>query len=173
MSVILGENGEYISGSKESVKEQGEVMTPEYIVNAMLNQIEDAWKDPTYVFLEPSCGTGNFLVEILERRIKALGNVEDALNTILAMDVNKETLEVARRRLLRIALRNTSGELLERFRAIVLNNIFWVEDSIAFLKNDGFAQKKFVYTDPTGDNCVMSDDERNAFLKGDTECSNG
>lgn len=58
--------------SKERVKELGEVFTPDGIVKDMLDL--DGVKEYSYdldkTFLEPSCGTGNFLVEIVARKCK-------------------------------------------------------------------------------------------------------
>ena len=163
---IRDADGEYVSGSLENVKSQGEVMTPSHIVDAMLAQIDPtAWKDPAYVFLEPCCGTGNFLVAILEKRIKTLHNVEKALNTIIAMDINPDTLETARRRLLKRAFRMKPTPAMRlRFTQIVYNNVFLVEDSIAYMRDRRFEEKKFVYDDPTGYNVVMSDEERSRIL---------
>lgn len=57
--------------SKERVKELGEVFTPEHIVKDMLNLdgVKECSYDLDKTFLEPSCGTGNFLVEIIERKV--------------------------------------------------------------------------------------------------------
>ena len=165
---ILDADGEYVSGSLENVKSQGEVMTPPHIVKAMLALIpKEAWSDPSYVFMEPCCGTGNFLVAILEKRIKTLHNVEKALNTIIAMDINPDTLETARRRLLKRAfMMKPTPAMRLRFTQIVYNNVFLVEDSIAYMRDEknGFEEKKFVYDDPTGNGCVMSEEERNNIL---------
>ena len=71
--------------SKERVKELGEVFTPDGIVKDMLGLVDEAsikdmgdnangYQGYSYdldkTFLEPSCGTGNFLVEIVARKCK-------------------------------------------------------------------------------------------------------
>ena len=164
---IRDADGEYVSGSLDNVKNQGEVMTPSHIVDAMLAQIDPtAWSDPAYVFMEPCCGTGNFLVAILEKRIKTLHNVEKALNTIIAMDINPDTLETARKRLLKRAFRMKPTPAMRlRFTQIVYNNVFLVEDSIAYMRDGRFEEKKFVHDDPTGYNVVMSEEERENILQ--------
>lgn len=58
--------------SKERVKKRGEVFTAEREVNAMLDLVENECVRPESRFLEPACGTGNFLVAILERKLKAI-----------------------------------------------------------------------------------------------------
>lgn len=56
--------------SKQRVRDFGEIFTPGHIVDKMCNMVpEDVWKDPTCLYLEPTCGTGNFLVAILQKRI--------------------------------------------------------------------------------------------------------
>lgn len=58
--------------SKERVKKHGEVFTPKWVVDMMLDQpgIKEATKDLKTTFLEPSAGEGAFLIEILNRRLK-------------------------------------------------------------------------------------------------------
>lgn len=55
--------------SKERVAEHGEVFTNEREVNAMLDLVKDATKRIESRFLEPACGDGNFLIEILRRKL--------------------------------------------------------------------------------------------------------
>ena len=59
--------------SKKRVADFGEVFTAEREVNAMLNLLpETIWHNITATFLEPSCGNGNFLAEILSRKLNAV-----------------------------------------------------------------------------------------------------
>lgn len=55
--------------SRERVRNHGEVYTGEREVQAMLNLVEHETERIDSRFLEPACGTGNFLVPILERKI--------------------------------------------------------------------------------------------------------
>ncbi|OOF43475.1 hypothetical protein BKK51_11405 [Rodentibacter trehalosifermentans] len=55
--------------SKQRVADFGEVYTNEREVNAMLDLVADQASSPEKTFLEPACGTGNFLVEILKRKL--------------------------------------------------------------------------------------------------------
>ena len=60
--------------SVERVRTLGEVFTPAGTVNAMLDLLP-AWvwdAHPSVTFLEPSCGTGNFLVAVLTRKLAAV-----------------------------------------------------------------------------------------------------
>jgi len=63
---------ERASKSKHRIAEYGEVLTPEHIVNAMLDLVKQETERIDSRFLEPACGTGNFLIEILERKLKVV-----------------------------------------------------------------------------------------------------
>jgi 23S rRNA G2445 N2-methylase RlmL len=58
--------------SKQRVADYGEVLTPPNIVNAMLDLVKQETERIDSRFLEPACGTGNFLVEILDRKIRVV-----------------------------------------------------------------------------------------------------
>lgn len=55
--------------SKARVVAHGEVFTAEREVNAMLDLVKPETERIESRFLEPACGTGNFLVEILRRKL--------------------------------------------------------------------------------------------------------
>jgi hypothetical protein len=51
------------------VAEHGEVFTPPWLVEAMLDLVKDETERIDSRFLEPACGSGNFLVRILQRKL--------------------------------------------------------------------------------------------------------
>lgn len=55
--------------SRQRVADHGEVYTHEREVNAMLDLVAEQTQRIDARFLEPACGTGNFLVEILRRKL--------------------------------------------------------------------------------------------------------
>ena len=55
--------------SRSRVRELAEVFTNQREVDAMLDLVADAFAELDIKFLEPSCGSGNFLVEILRRKL--------------------------------------------------------------------------------------------------------
>ena len=57
--------------SKQRVTEHGEVFTGEREVNAMLDLVKQETERVDSRFLEPACGDGNFLAEILRRKLVA------------------------------------------------------------------------------------------------------
>lgn len=58
--------------SKKRVADHGEVFTSEREVNAMLDLVKQETERIDSRFLEPACGTGNFLTEILERKLRVV-----------------------------------------------------------------------------------------------------
>ena len=60
---------EQLVKSKQRVADHGEVFTPAHIVNAMLDLVKDESERIDSRFLEPACGEGNFLKEVLARKL--------------------------------------------------------------------------------------------------------
>ena len=58
--------------SKKRVADHGEVFTPEWLVEAMLDLVKDETERLDSRFLEPACGSGNFLTKILKRKLAAV-----------------------------------------------------------------------------------------------------
>ena len=92
--------------SRQRVTERGEVFTAEREVNAMLDLVKQETERRDSRFLEPACGNGNFLVEILRRKLevirrqyqKQLGELElqttIALSSIYGVDIMKDNQRV-------------------------------------------------------------------------------
>ena len=58
--------------SKQRVADHGEVFTPAWLVEAMLDLVKGETERIDSRFLEPACGSGNFLVQILRRKLAAV-----------------------------------------------------------------------------------------------------
>jgi N-6 DNA Methylase len=58
--------------SKQRVVDHGEVFTPAWMVEAMLDLVKDETERIDSRFLEPACGSGNFIVQILRRKLAAV-----------------------------------------------------------------------------------------------------
>ena len=58
--------------SKQRVADHGEVFTPAWMVEAMLDLVKEESERIDSRFLEPACGSGNFLVKILQRKLAAV-----------------------------------------------------------------------------------------------------
>jgi len=97
--------------SKQRVTEYGEVLTPQHIVNAMLDLVKQETERIDSRFLEPACGTGNFLIEILNRKLRvvearyAKSQLEYeryailAVSSIYGIDILEDNAEECRNRL--------------------------------------------------------------------------
>ncbi len=58
--------------SKQRVADHGEVFTPGWMVDAMLDLVKEESERIDSRFLESACGSGNFLVKILARKLDAV-----------------------------------------------------------------------------------------------------
>jgi hypothetical protein len=58
--------------SKQRVADHGEVFTPAWLVDAMLDLVKGEADRIDARFLEPACGSGNFLVRVLQRKLAAV-----------------------------------------------------------------------------------------------------
>ncbi len=97
--------------SKKRVADHGEVYTSKRKVNAMLYLVKQETKRIDSRFLEPACGTGNFLVEILRRKLNAVseGYCENqidfekyavvAISSIYGIDILEDNVLTCRNRL--------------------------------------------------------------------------
>jgi len=100
--------------SKHRVAKYGEVLTPQHIVNAMLDLVKQETERIDSRFLEPACGTGNFLIEILERKLRVVerrygkSQLEYecyailAISSIYGIELLEDNVEECRRRLFEV-----------------------------------------------------------------------
>jgi hypothetical protein len=97
-------NREYMSGVERDqarVKSTGEVFTPTPLVQEMLDQLpSDVFTDPSKTFLDNSCGDGQFLGEVLIRKMENGSTFEQALSTVYGVDLMQDNVNECRRRLL-------------------------------------------------------------------------
>src|SRR5215472_10661485 len=55
--------------TKRRVADHGEVFTPSWLVEKMLDLVKGETERIDSRFLEPACGSGNFLVPVLQRKL--------------------------------------------------------------------------------------------------------
>ena len=95
--------------SKQRVKDFAEVFTPKHIVKDMCDLVpKEMWTNVETTFLEPACGTGNFLAEILERKFKLCEDWEDglrALKSVYGVDIQQDNVEEAKGRLFELYIK--------------------------------------------------------------------
>lgn len=97
--------------SKKRVADHGEVFTSEREVNAMLDLVKQETERIDSRFLEPACGDGNFLSEILRRKLKIVKSkyaksqleferfATTAISSIYGVDILKDNVEACKDRL--------------------------------------------------------------------------
>ena len=109
---------------KERVKNTAEIFTPDWLVKEMVDKLpKELWKEGE-PFCDPACGDGNFLVEILSRKINKGHNPLEALKTIYGADIMSDNIKECRMRLIEIVQKH-EPLTLNHVKA-VMRNIVWV-----------------------------------------------
>lgn len=144
--------------SRKRVADHGEVFTNEREVNAMLDLVKEETERIESRFLEPACGDGNFLIEILRRKLvvvkKLYGGKQSrhdyekysilALSSIYGVDILEDNAEECRNRLYdewnlsytKECGNEASDECREAAKYILKCNIL-CGDALTMLRNDG------------------------------------
>lgn len=126
--------------SKERVSKFAEVFTAEREVKAMCDLIPtEIWENIGSTFLEPACGNGNFLAEILERKLSRCENVEQgltALKSIYGIDIQQDNVEESKLRLFDIFIKHfpKSPAITGLEAAAILENNIICGDSLEIMK---------------------------------------
>ena len=127
--------------TKQRVSEHGEVFTSEREVNAMLDLVKQETERIDSRFLEPACGDGNFLSNVLERKLdiveKNYKNSQKefekyslvAISSIYGVEILEDNTKTCRERLLSI--------FEKRY-----NSIFSNEQNIKFIKSAKYLLEK-------------------------------
>ena len=142
--------------SKERVAEHGEVFTDEREVNAMLDLVKDESSRIESRFLEPACGNGNFVTEVLNRKLvtvrKKYGRSPSdyekfsiiAVSSIYGVDILEDNVKECRKRLYdfwnrhytEICGSESREEVRKAAKYIIRHNILH-GDALTMLKNNG------------------------------------
>lgn len=97
-------NRTYMSGierEKIRVKSTGEVFTPTPLVQEVLDEMpSDMVTNNSKTVLDPTCGDGQFLGEVLIRKMENGSTFEQALSTVYGVDLMQDNVELCRERLL-------------------------------------------------------------------------
>ena len=129
--------------SKQRVTDHGEVFTAEREVKAMCDLVESQCDNVDSTFLEPACGDGNFLSEILGRKLlrvkkNARSNATEwewlsirAIASLYGVDILQDNVEACRERLFKqwdkayksACKKNCNDETRESVRYILSKNI--------------------------------------------------
>jgi len=94
------------SKSKERIKQTAEIFTPAWLVNEMLDKLQEYGPESFEegkTFLDPACGNGNMLVEVLKRKILLGHDKTNAISTVYGTDIMRDNIDECKDRLLEIA----------------------------------------------------------------------
>lgn len=153
--------------SKERVADFGEVFTNEREVNAMLDLVKDETENIESTFLEPACGDGNFLIEVLRRKLKVVkeryGKNEEqyekfsivAVTSIYGVELLQDNVNACIERLFNywndeytVNCKNIQSDTCREACRYILSKNILCGDALTMLKNDGtpiiFAEWKLV-----------------------------
>lgn len=151
--------------SRQRVSDHGEVYTSQREVNAMLDLVKQETERIDSRFLEPACGTGNFLVEILKRKLKVVEsrykksqleyerNAVIAISSIYGVDILEDNVDICRERLFdiiknkytRLFKNLISKDYLISIKFILFKNIIW-GDALT-LKTVGLVEEPIVFSE--------------------------
>ncbi|MDO4781319.1 MAG: N-6 DNA methylase [Candidatus Saccharibacteria bacterium] len=139
--------------SKKRVKEFGEVFTPEFIVKQMCDLCEPDLSRIDGKVFEPTCGNGNFLVEILRRKLTNITfknqkqfefEIILALSNVYAVDIQPDNVAEARKRLHHIVLDFTKDR---RSSAAFLLHIEYILTKTILVGNTLAGKAKLIFYD--------------------------
>jgi len=151
--------------SKQRVADHGEVLTGRREVNAMLDLVKSETERIDSRFLEPACGTGNFLAAILERKLRVVetrygkSQLEFeryailAVSSVYGIDILEDNVHQCRQRLfgifdlnyLRLFKGHSSDDCRESVRYILERNI--IHGDALSLKTVGDNPKLIVFSE--------------------------
>lgn len=119
--------------TRQRVVEHGEVFTHEREVKAMLDLVKDQTYRIDSTFLEPACGSGNFLIEILNRKLEVLKqkysksrikyetNLIKVASTLYGVELLEDNTLECRERLLK-GIQNTYLSLVLQLKSHIANH---------------------------------------------------
>ena len=175
--------------SRKRVADHGEVFTGEREVNAMLDLVKSETERIESRFLEPACGNGNFLAEILRRKLEAVRKASKykgkvftadyekkaiiALCSIYGVELLQDNVDACIKRLYDIwdkeyskVMKTGASDAVRDVAKYVLKKNILCGDTLTMLKADGtpiiFSQWDFVM----GDNIKRRDFRLDELMKG-------
>ena len=131
--------------TKKRSDAHGEVFTPPWLVNQMLDELDhSSFNAPGKTFIDPACGNGNFLVEVIRRKIESGTAPYPALMTTYGVDIMPDNIDECRERLIDAVYEATSitregwqTRLFER----AVNQTIRLGDTLKFELDDIFSKK--------------------------------
>ena len=127
--------------SKQRTVEFGEVFTSKEIVDSMINLIDEGKLSIESRFLEPACGNGNFLYEILDKKLKS---VEDkykkdqndyerysilSVSSIYGIDILNDNVLECRKRLLDLYIKRYTNLFKNKINNKSIESVGYILDN--------------------------------------------
>lgn len=172
--------------SKKRVADHGEVFTNPREVNAMLDLVKDESFRIDSRFLEPACGDGNFLIEILRRKLSVVNDrytgsdwkkyALQAVASIYGIELLPDNAEQCRQRLFDFVAKTATekrvvadDDFLSNVRSLLLHNIVQ-GDALTYTAADG---KPIVFSEWTfvGDKVQRRDFQFDFLVKKEHQYS--
>lgn len=89
-----------IERDKQRIQSTAEHFTPTELVRNMIDSLPDElFSDPTKTFIDPACGDGQFLGEVLIKKLEHGIDINTALDTIYGVDIMRDNVDLCKRRL--------------------------------------------------------------------------
>lgn len=143
--------------NRQRVIDHGEVFTPAGLVNDMLDLVAHECERVDSRFLEPACGDGNFLAEVLRRKLRTVDSKENAKNrarwerdgilavcSIYGIDLLPDNVAACRKRLLEVVatayaarFKEPLPDAAQRSAAYILARNIVQGDALTLLAADG------------------------------------
>lgn len=89
-----------VDRERSRVKATGEVFTPTLLVQEILDKLDQSLFTGTKTFLDPACGDGQFIGEVLIRKMENGNTFEESLSTIYGVDLMQDNVDLTKERLL-------------------------------------------------------------------------
>ena len=152
MKVLTVEN---LIKSRERVQKFGEVFTPQWMVEKMLDELpQEFFSDLEQKFLEPAAGEGAFLIAILNRKLNFADSPEKmlaALKSLFAIELQPDNLSKTRENLQQIFLNHyeknfgePTEEILSDVEKILENNLVEGDALHFFAEHQSLIKEKFL-----------------------------
>lgn len=174
--------------SKERVADHGEVFTNKREVNAMLDLVKQETERIDSRFLEPACGEGAFLKEILRRKLNVVKNKYKknpldyeryaivALTSIYGVDLLEDNTEICRNNLFDIwnseyssCVKDYARDACREVAKYILKKNILCGDALTMKKNDGSPITFSEWSLVTGNSVKRRDYRLDELLEGHTQ----
>ena len=146
--------------NRQRVIDHGEVFTPPNLVNRMLDLVAHECERIDSRFLEPACGDGNFLAEVLRRKLLTVSNrnhqnrnkwERDAIHSLCSLygiDLLEDNIAACRQRLMKVV----SVAYADRFKSPLPDD---VARASAYILSKNIVQGDALTFRTSGDNPIV------------------